>query len=72
VICDFDIGIEEPYKIDVLQTILLVKDVHLDKIFPEFEMMIEDIETQNIQVVEVIIAQHEVQDIIDLTHDTDI
>ncbi|CAG8560395.1 20555_t:CDS:2 [Gigaspora rosea] len=48
------------------------KILHLDKIFPEFEMMIEDIETQNIQVSEVIVAQHEAQDIIDLTHDTDI
>ncbi|CAG8841850.1 16422_t:CDS:2, partial [Gigaspora margarita] len=72
VICDFDIDIEKPYKIDVLQAILLVKDAHLDKIFLEFEMITENIETQNIQVSEVIVAQYEAQDIIDLTHDTDI
>ncbi|CAG8515424.1 12309_t:CDS:2 [Gigaspora margarita] len=82
IICDFDIGIEELYKIDAAWDTISAETIknccrhtrilpsrHLDKIFPEFEMMIEDIETQNIQVSEVIV---EAQDIIDLTHDTDI
>ncbi|CAG8797812.1 36873_t:CDS:2, partial [Gigaspora margarita] len=72
VICDFDIDTisTETIKNCWYHTGILPSR-HLDKIFLELEMMIEN-ETQNIQVSEVIVAQHKAQDIIDLTVNTNI
>lgn len=95
VINDFDEGIEEPEKIDILQAIRLVKNAwdaisketikncwrhtqilpsrHLTKIFSEDELVVNNnLETQEIQISEIIIAQREAQEIIDLTDNSDI
>lgn len=90
VINDFDIGIEKPNKIDVLQAIWLVKEAwntiseetvknywrhtrilpfrHLVEIFPSDE----NFENESINISEIIEAQREAQEIIDLTDNTDL
>ncbi|CAG8739779.1 1230_t:CDS:2, partial [Gigaspora rosea] len=95
VIHDFDRGVEEPSKIDILQAIRLVKAAweaistetlkncwrhtgilphqHLVKIFSRLEPAPnEDPEAQIIQIPDIITAQHEAQEVIDLTEDANL